>query len=103
MSAGRADRPVSGVTIRGLIPDHFPELTRAFEIAVDGERFTFSLQSNGNFDFCCPTQIAAGTTFELRLRCDSEFNASAAGKGGDRRNLSYHLNAIELSDEPGQK
>ncbi len=99
----RADRPVSGVTIRGLIPDHFPELTRAFEIAVDGERFTFSLQSNGNFDFCCPTQIAAGTTFELRLRCDSEFNASAAGKGGDRRNLSYHLNAIELSDEPGQK
>jgi hypothetical protein len=97
----RADRAVTGITINGLIPDDFPQLSRAFEIGIDGERFAFSLQANGNFDFSCPTEIAAGTTFVLTLRCDSEFNASAAGKGGDRRNLSYHLNAIELSHEPG--
>jgi hypothetical protein len=97
----RADRPLSGITIKGLIPDHFPQLSRAFEIEIDGERFAFSLSANGNFDFSCPTELAAGTTFELALRCDSEFNASAAGKGGDQRNLSYHLTAIELSHPPG--
>jgi len=96
----RADRAVTAVTIKGLIPDDFPQLSRTFEIGIDGERFAFSLQANGNFDFSCPTEIAAGTTFVLTLRCDSEFNASAAGKGGDRRNLSYHLSAIELSHDP---
>ncbi len=96
----RADREVTGVTIKGLIPDDFPQLSRAFVIEIDGERFGFSLQANGNFDFACPTAIDAGTIFELALRCDSEFNASAAGKGGDQRSLSYHLNAIELSHEP---
>ena len=97
----RTDREVTSVTIKGVVPEHFPQLRRAFEIAIDGERFTFLLQTNGSFDFSCPTEIAAGTTFRLTLRCDSEFNASATGKGGDQRNLSYHLDAIELSHEPG--
>ncbi|HLY46911.1 MAG TPA: 2OG-Fe(II) oxygenase [Stellaceae bacterium] len=96
----RADRPISEIAIKGYIPDDFPRVSRAFEIAIDEETFRFTLQANGSFDFSCPTKIPAGTNFALRLRCDADFNASAAGKGGDQRNLSYYLSAIELAHEP---
>ncbi len=96
----RAERPITGITIRGFIPDDFPELSRAFEVEIDDELFRFSTQANGSFDFSCPTNIAAGSNVAVRLRCDAEYNANAAGKGGDQRNLAYHLNAIELSHEP---
>ncbi len=95
----RANRPVTGITIKGFVPDGFPQLSRAFEVDIDGRKFPFSLESNGSFDFSCPTDIAAGAMFPLTLRCDTDFNASAAGKGGDQRNLSYYLSAIELSHE----
>ncbi len=97
----RAERPVIGIEIKGFIPDDFPRLSRAFEIDIAGEVFRFSLERNGDFDFSCPVEIVAGTTFPLTLRCDADFNAGAAGQGGDQRNLSYHLNAIELSHPPG--
>ena len=63
--------------------------------------FRFSLDANGGFDFWCPVEIASDTIFEVRLRCDAEFNASRAGQGGDERDLAYHLNAMELSHEAG--
>ena len=74
-------------------------LVLGHEIA--GEVFRFSLDANGGFDFWCPVEIASDTIFEVRLRCDAEFNASRAGQGGDERDLAYHLNAMELSHEAG--
>ena len=93
----RAERPINGVTIRGFIPDHFPRLGRSFEAAIGDEVFRFATEGNGPFGFSCPVDIAAGEEFPLTLRCDSDFNASAAGAGGDQRSLAYHLDAIELS------
>ena len=95
----RTERPVSGVVIKGLIPESFPQIKRGFEIEIAGEAFRFSLDANGGFDFWCPVEIAGDTTFDVRLRCDAEFNASRAGQGGDERDLAYHLNAMELSHE----
>jgi hypothetical protein len=93
----RTERPVAGVVIKGLIPEHFPQVKRSFDIAIAGEVFRFSLDANGGFDFWCPVEIAGDTTFDVKLRCDVEFNASRAGQGGDERDLAYHLNAMELS------
>lgn len=95
-----ADRPIYGLTLKGFVPSDFPNVGRSFEIEVAGEVFRFSTSMNGAFDFTCSVSIPAGTTFPLVLRCDSDFNASAAGKGGDQRNLAYRLVAIELSHEP---
>ena len=95
----RADRPVTGIAVKGFIPDEFPQLNRAFDIVIDGEAFRFALATNGSFRFACRVAIAAGTTFDLALRCDTHYNASAAGTGADQRNLAYALNAIELSHE----
>lgn len=94
-----ADRPVTGIAVKGFIPDEFPQLNRVFDIVIDGQAFRFALATNGSFHFGCPVTIAAETTFDLALRCDSDYNAGAAGKGADRRNLAYALNAIELSHE----
>jgi hypothetical protein len=94
-----AERPITGITVKGFIPDDFPQLWRAFEVAIDGKPLRFSTDANGAFEFLCPTEIAIGSTVELKLRCDADYNASAAGKGGDQRNLAYHLDAIELSHE----
>jgi 2OG-Fe(II) oxygenase superfamily len=93
----RAERPVAEITLKGFIPEHFPREGRAFEIAADDRVFRFSLTENGGFDFTCPIAIAAGREFALVLRCDKEYNASAAGQGGDQRNLAYHLTAIEFA------
>jgi hypothetical protein len=90
---------VTGVVIKGLIPENFPQVKRGFEIEIAGEVFRFSLDANGGFDFWCPVEIASDTTFDMKLRCDAEFNASRAGQGGDERDLAYHLNAMELSHE----
>ena len=95
-----AERPVTGIVIKGLIPEQFPQLKRNFEIEIAGEVFRFSLDANGGFDFWCPVEIASDTAFDVRLRCDAEFNASRAGQGGDERDLAYHLNAMEPSHEP---
>jgi hypothetical protein len=95
----RTERPVTGVVIKGLIPENFPQVKRGFEIEIAGEVFRFSLDANGGFDFWCPVEIASDTTFDMKLRCDAEFNASRAGQGGDERDLAYHLNAMELSHE----
>lgn len=95
----RTERAITGVAIRGFIPNSFPDLSRTFDIEIDNESFSFWLHDKGTFNFLCPVGIAAGTIFDLTMRCDSEFNASAAGTGGDQRNLSYRLNAIELSHE----
>lgn len=96
----QADQPISAITVKGHIPDDFPQLQRRFEVDIDGKRHRFSTKANGGFDFSCSAEIAAGATFPLNLRCDSDYNAAAVGKGGDQRDLAYHLNAIELSHEP---
>ena len=96
----RAERPVTGVIIKGFVPEHFPKVPRAFEIEIDGKRLDFSLEANTAFEFFCPADIRSGEIFPLRLRCNSDFNASAAGQGGDQRNLAYGLGAIELLHEP---
>lgn len=93
----RAERPIKALTLKGFIPEHFPQLARNFEIAVGDRVFAFTLAANRGFDFTCPIEIAAGTEFALGLRCDSDWNASAVGKGGDQRPLAYHLTAIELA------
>lgn len=95
----RAERPISGLTIKGFIPEHFPQRSRAFEIAVADEVFRFSTDASGGFDFTCPLAIAAATLFPLSLRCDCDYNESTAGTGGDRRDLAYRLAAIELSHD----
>jgi hypothetical protein len=96
----RAERPVTGVVVKGFVPEHFPKVSRAFEIEIDGKRLDFSLEANTAFEFFCPADIRSGEMFPLRLRCNSDFNASAAGQGGDQRNLAYGLSAIELLHEP---
>lgn len=96
----RAERAVTGITVKGVVPEHFPKVIRAFEIEIDGKMFSFSLETDGGFEFSCPAEIASGATFQLRIRCNSDFNASAAGQGADQRNLAYGLNAIELSHDP---
>jgi hypothetical protein len=106
----RAEQPITGVTIKGFIPDNFPASPRGFEVQIEDRAFGFTTEANGNFDFLCPVDIAAGTNFPLTLRCDTDFNASAAEQGGDQRDLAYHLDAIELQHDaepstraPGRK
>ena len=96
----RAERPITAITIKGFVPDHFPQFNRAFEIGIDGEALVFTLGANGSFDFSFPAAIAAGAEFQLTLNCNADYNASTAGKGGDQRNLAYHLSAIELAHDP---
>jgi Rps23 Pro-64 3,4-dihydroxylase Tpa1-like proline 4-hydroxylase len=94
-----ADRPISEMTIRGYIPEHFPAMNRAYEVRIDDEVFPFSIDALGSFEATCTISIPAGTDFTLTLRCDSDYNAHNAGTGGDRRDLSYRLNMIELKHE----
>ena len=95
----RAERPITGLTIKGYVPDHFPRQSRAFEVAIGEELYRFTTEANGAFDFSCPVAIATDASVPLTLRCNSDYNASAAGQGGDQRNLAFHLEAIELSHE----
>jgi 2OG-Fe(II) oxygenase superfamily len=97
----RAQRPVTGITVKGFVPENFPAVARAFAVEIDGKAFDFSLgRDGGSFEFSCPTEIAGGAIFQLRMRCSSDFNASAAGQGADQRDLAYGLSAIELSHDP---
>jgi hypothetical protein len=96
-----AQRAVTGITVKGFVPEHFPAVARAFAVEIDGKAFNFSLgRDGGSFEFSCPAEIAGGTIFQLSIRCSSDFNASAAGQGADQRDVAYGLSAIELSHDP---
>ena len=95
-----AIRSITSVTLRGFVPEHFPTRRRAFEVEIAGEVFRFSTEAKGRFDFTCPAAIAGDREFPITLRCDSDYNPSAAGEGGDQRSLAYRLEAIELSHQP---
>jgi hypothetical protein len=86
--------------LKGFVPENFPTGDRTFEVELAGEVFRFSTSEKGRFDFTCPAAIAADREFQITLRCDRDYNASAAGEGGDQRSLAYRLEAIELSHEP---
>ena len=93
----RADQRVTGIAIKGFIPETFPQVRRAFEVAIDGNVFTFTLGANVEFSFDCPIEIAAENIVNISIRCNSDFNAGAEGKGDDHRSLSFYLSSIELS------
>jgi len=97
----RAQKAVTGVTVKGFVPENFPSIARAFAVEIDDKAFEFSLgPDGGSFEFSCPAEVAEGEIFRLAIRCSSDFNASAAGKGVDQRDLAYGLRAIELSHDP---
>jgi len=93
----RADRKVTGLAIKGFIPEAFPEVRRVFEVGIDANVFTFALDANAEFTFDCPMEVAAGDIVDISIRCGSDFNPAAAGKGDDQRSLAYYLSSIELS------
>jgi hypothetical protein len=96
----RAVRPITGVKVKGFVPENFPGSARAFEVELAGEVFRFVTKEKGRFDLTCPAAIAVDREFPITLRCDRDYNAHAAGKGGDQRNLAYRLEAIELLHGP---
>ncbi|MBV9828423.1 MAG: sulfotransferase family 2 domain-containing protein [Alphaproteobacteria bacterium] len=93
-------RRVTELTLCGFIPPHFPVRKREFTIDIGEESFSFVMEGgNGVFRFDCLIDIAADADVRVTLRCDSNYNAYAFGTGGDRRDLSYRLIAIELAHE----
>ncbi|HEX5455294.1 MAG TPA: 2OG-Fe(II) oxygenase [Stellaceae bacterium] len=88
-----AERPITGITIKGFIPEQFSKLNRSFEIVIGDRRFDFTLSTNGIFELECVLDVARNEEFDLILRCDSSYRADGSG---DQRDLAYRLNAIEL-------
>jgi hypothetical protein len=85
--------PVTGLTLRGHLPDSFPQGGR-LTAALDGVALCSETLRAGLFDIALRLQAPAERPFTLSLGCTHSYNGARAGASRDGRDLAFML--VEL-------
>lgn len=90
----KALRQLSRIELRLAVPAAAPAGPRQFTFEAAGARERLEAPGHGAFCISLPLNVPAGTSFDLSVQCDRDFNLSALGKGPDSRHLSFVIHEI---------